>query len=326
MSWKSFVTAGLLCALATPVFANPTLRIVSGGLNSNGDWVWNVSIEEGFTGDDNLSPVAAELGFDANSNVVSATKATEFDGPNTDNPGNVIFGWETLTNLGGTGTCDSTSPGNCPVGVQIGTAADADKVFAAVGSKTDGGFSGQQDFLTIVTSGPTNTALTGSVDVSGAYGTNEGRIAELAMVSINGGAAEMRGLNFNGYTGQASRTVKNGDINLDGFTDNADVGIFSSQYQPGAAKAGNWTIGDFNRDGFVDNADVGIFSSSYAPGVAGGSTNNLTDTGVAVLPSGWALAGAGGGSGGSAVPEPASMAMVGLGMLAGLGLLRRHRS
>ncbi len=44
MSWKSLVTAGLLCVLASPAFAVPSLEITNGGLDSSGNWVWNVSI------------------------------------------------------------------------------------------------------------------------------------------------------------------------------------------------------------------------------------------------------------------------------------------
>ena len=34
MSWKSLVSAGLLCVLASPAFAVPQLEVVSGGLNA----------------------------------------------------------------------------------------------------------------------------------------------------------------------------------------------------------------------------------------------------------------------------------------------------
>ena len=57
MSWKSLVSAGLLCVLASPAFAVPTLHVESGGLNASGDWIWNVSITPTGT----TSPVAAEL-------------------------------------------------------------------------------------------------------------------------------------------------------------------------------------------------------------------------------------------------------------------------
>ncbi len=308
MSWKSFVSAGLLCILATPVFAQgPTLRITSGGLNPQGNWVWNVSIEETYTAGDGLSPVAAELGFETNRDVVSVTLGAEFDGANTLNPGTVIFGWEDLTALGGTGSCDSASPGNCPVGLlwhSNDASAPLNQIFAAIGSKTDNGFSGEQGFLTIVTTGPTSTSLTGSVEVLGAYGADSGRIAQLTGPDA--------AANYQGYAGTASRTLKTGDINLNGFTDGDDFTTFLSQYQPGVGgKVGGWSIGDFNRNGFVDGDDFTIFIGGYQPGVPGGSSTPLTVSGTA------------GGAGG-AVPEPASIAMGGLALLAGLGFTRRR--
>ena len=63
MSWKSLVTASLLCALASPAFAVPTLSITSGGLDATtGQWVWNVAITPTASG----TPMATELGFTTN--------------------------------------------------------------------------------------------------------------------------------------------------------------------------------------------------------------------------------------------------------------------
>ena len=51
MSWKSLVTVGLFCILASPALAQgPTLSDAKGGsqannyLNANGDWVWTIKI------------------------------------------------------------------------------------------------------------------------------------------------------------------------------------------------------------------------------------------------------------------------------------------
>src|SRR5688500_9864974 len=94
MSWKSLVAAGLMCVLASPVLAAPVLNVSSGGLDANGNWIWNVTITPTAAG----TPLAGELGFresSAGGTVVSATKGASFTGANTDNPGDKIFTWET---------------------------------------------------------------------------------------------------------------------------------------------------------------------------------------------------------------------------------------
>src|SRR4051812_33400281 len=105
MSWKSLVTAGLFCVLASPVLAvGPTMNVLKGGtvsngnLDASGNWVWKVQItpDVSLVGDSTGTPVGAELGFTASSthagqgDVLGAARlnqATNFD---TLNPGNII--------------------------------------------------------------------------------------------------------------------------------------------------------------------------------------------------------------------------------------------
>src|SRR6186997_668090 len=100
MSWKSLITAGLFCLLASPAFAvGPTESIVKGGtfasnyLDVNGDWVWKVQItpDQTIVPDTTGTPMAAELGF--TSSKGGATAAVVGGSPfDTGNPGKKIFG------------------------------------------------------------------------------------------------------------------------------------------------------------------------------------------------------------------------------------------
>src|SRR5690349_18362457 len=118
MSWKSLVTTGLLCVLASPVFAAPSMNLVAGGtaanghLDATGNWVWTVQVtpDLALVPDASGTPVAVEAGFTSTStgtvagqgNVLSASVNGVVDsGTNFDKrtPGSVIFGaWQTSGN------------------------------------------------------------------------------------------------------------------------------------------------------------------------------------------------------------------------------------
>lgn len=337
MSRKCFVIAGLLCLLAAPVFAAPTVNITSGGLNAQGDWIWNVTITNSDGGGglppSGSSPLATELGFNLTvADLLNATRTNQATNFDTLNPGNIIFdSWQTNAN----GLLDSTS-NNKPTGIQtqcpsgtcstesrttpVGLGSDSSvvgavsQVFAALGS-IDYNTLGPHDFIQIITNGPTGVGpspptstrksvieMLGEYTAGGATGGNTGRIAELLTATT--------ATNHNGYAATMYALAQPGDtdlvlgVNLDDFNTVVD-NIGKPRYWQGgnfhANDGSNVNLDDFNT--VVDA--IGLPSGGSGSGVGPG-------------------AGAGGGLGsGGAVPEPTSLVLLGLGIIPFLAGRRR---
>ena len=103
-------------------------------------------------------------------------------------------------------------------------------------------------------------------------------------------------LDFGGYDYAVVCAPLPGDANLDGKVDINDLTIVLTRFGQSGV---NWTTGDFNGDGRVDINDLTIVLTNY------GMTS---------------------GAGIKAVPEPASVVLLGVGVIALLGFAKRRRA
>jgi hypothetical protein len=277
MSWKSLVCAGLLCALAMPVSAAPTLTIDllrSSGtpvLDAAGHWQWVVSVNGNAAGS-----MAEQLAFTASAG-----------GPNplfsAAAPNSADWDHEIPGDVPGTGSFASWAPDDgagFPEGLDVHTATN--ELLAAFGSKTFASATNSQ-LITIKTGIPSTTnGLSSTLAVSGAYTSNSGRIA-------------LGNTNYDGYAGSTTVTVKGGNANFDNIVNGLDSVIVGSNWL-GTGKI--WTSGDFTGDGVVNGLDSVVIGGNWLVADPIASYTGIQITGSA--------AGAGAGSAAASVPEPAS--------------------
>jgi autotransporter-associated beta strand protein len=107
-----------------------------------------------------------------------------------------------------------------------------------------------------------------------------------------------------------------GDGNLDGVTNSADYTLLVANFKKTGA---NWGMGDYNQDGVVNSLDYTALVANFKKTLSG-EANLQPDT--ASVPS-VGVGAIGGGTG--AVPEPTSLALLGLGAAALLTRRRRRQ-
>jgi fibronectin-binding autotransporter adhesin len=164
------------------------------------------------------------------------------------------------------------------------------------------------------------------VDYTGSVGTLVGDVRQHLqsgrLTSSNADASHRLGYGANAVLNKATfagQTVDTssilikytfaGDSNLDGQVDVTDLGALATSWQTSAP----WTGGDFNYDGFVDVSDLGLLATNWQLGVGSPLGPGSLDAAMAAV-----------GLGNVSVPEPASVGLIGIGILGLVGRRRRR--
>ena len=96
--------------------------------------------------------------------------------------------------------------------------------------------------------------------------------------------------------------VLKGDGNRDAKVDGFDLTLWQQHYDPLALNQNTFAMGDWNGDGKIDGGDLAIWQQNYDPIGPGGADGMGTN-----------------------VPEPTTLFLLGTGLVAGIGVLRRRR-
>jgi hypothetical protein len=135
-------------------------------------------------------------------------------------------------------------------------------------------------------------------------GWTGGEALYVSVLVLNAGAnITLSGLDLYYLNGTDPKQFFNGDADLDGDVDLADLGNLAGAY--GLTSGATWAMGDFDGDGDVDLVDLGNLATYYGYG-APAPLNFAADAASYGL-----------------VPEPATLALLCLG---GLALLRRRKA
>src|SRR5437868_6928910 len=205
MNTKTILSALFVAAFVSPAFAAPILSIIPQGQQA-GNWVWEVDVTPDIVLAGGPAILATELGFRLTGDpLVSVTNLSPaiFD---TNNAGNVIFGWETLyfpsnpKPEGIEANCAACTVTNFAfMGGHAATVVpgSTNEIFSALGSGSIPTAT-PVPYLRIVALGPGNGGPSSStIQWLGAYSGN-GRIAQNTITSAQ---------SFDIYSGSATQGV-----------------------------------------------------------------------------------------------------------------------
>ncbi|MEM6330952.1 MAG: dockerin type I domain-containing protein [Planctomycetota bacterium] len=214
-------------------------------LDSNGDWVWEVTLTNGSL----VSAANVVFGADFSDSPVLGGSVTATGVGNGDvesaTVGTKVFGWE----------ADALAGAAFAEGLQVDPAQGATgQAFYAYG--TDVLAAGESLLLgTFTTEGP-------------AIAMDRSPTSSISIVS--GSVSQIDGTTpaiVTGLTDSDSATAAAGDVNLDGAINISDVSVIFPVFN--TAVTNGWAGGDLNGDGTVNISDVSIIFPVFNTGTAG---------------------------------------------------------
>jgi autotransporter-associated beta strand protein len=144
-----------------------------------------------------------------------------------------------------------------------------------------------------------------------------GDLTHLSAVGIATNLSSFEGAGGTVTVGTSDVVLKDtyyGDANLDGQVNSTDYTLIDAGYLSGGTKTG-WQNGDFNYDGVINGSDYTLIDNAFNTQGAQLSAEIATNTAQI----------AGGAGTASAVPEPTSLGLLGLGAMGLLGRRNRRR-